>query len=242
MAIRITGICIVFLLLFSCKKKQPAPQPALTKVLVLTEAQGFKHESISAGMDMFKAKQADWNIEVEQASESSMLSTLGITRFRIIVLLNTTGDLFTDNEQELLQDFVQNGGSILAIHAAADAEYNWPWYGQMLGALFKDHPHTQQATCHKTGISHPSVQNIPASWQRTDEWYNFQSLSPANQVVLTIDETTYTGGTHGAAHPISWYREFDGGKIFYTAMGHTSETYSEPLFLEHIKGAIEWLR
>jgi uncharacterized protein len=99
----------------------------------------------------------------------------------------------------------------------------------------------QQALCRSETVNHPSLTGVPGNWIRTDEWYNFKDLLEDNQVLITVDESSYSGGTHGGYQPVSWCRNFEGGKVFYTGMGHTSETYSEPLFRQHLKGAIEWL-
>ena len=209
-------------------------------MLVFSRTAGYRHESIAAGQQMFQQQADSWKLRV-RAGEGA-LSESELDSCDILVLLNSTGDVFSNEEQAALQTYVRKGGKVLAIHAAADAEYGWPWYKQMLGAWFDSHPAIQQANCVLTDMAHAAGKNMPATWTRTDEWYNFKEIEPGIQVIYRLDEGSYSGGTNGASHPISWCHSFEGGKIFYTGMGHTAETYSEPLFIQHISGAIEWLR
>ncbi|MES2478837.1 MAG: ThuA domain-containing protein [Bacteroidota bacterium] len=209
--------------------------------MLFTKANGFYHESISSGIEMFQSNGTQWGIELFETDKSSAFTEDNLQQYQLIVFLNNTGNLFSDEERLALQSYIRKGGAILGIHAATDAEYDWPWYGQMLGARFKDHPAVQEAICNTILLSHPSVQGMPEQWLHVDEWYNFSSLASDNHTVLTVDENSYIGGSHGAHHPVSWYREFEGGKIFYTAMGHNKESYQEPIFVKHIAGAVEWL-
>lgn len=228
---------------FGCKRTDDGPsQPeTMRNVLLLTKTAGFRHESIADGVKLFEQHAAEWNIAVTSTESTSNFTTAGLKNIDLIVLLNTTGDIFAEAEQDALQAYIRNGGSLLGIHAATDAEYDWPWYGSMIGGWFSDHPHTQQATCNIAQPNHASMAGLPLQWVRTDEWYNFKGLQPDNNVLITIDESSYVGGKHGTNHPLCWTREFDGGRIFYTAMGHTPASYTEPLYIEHIKGAVNWL-
>jgi type 1 glutamine amidotransferase len=241
-----TFFALVLISIASCKEKDPVvivDPPPFTEVAVLTETQGFRHESIDAGVAMFNNNGVKWKcVFSEMKTSAEFVAPGAATRYQILVLLNTTGDVFNEDEQKVLQEFVRGGGKVLAIHAASDAEYDWPWYNDMIGAWFSDHPATQQASCKVNQPNHIAAQGLPATWVRTDEWYNFKKLKQGLDVVISIDESTYTGGTHGANHPISWCQRFDGGKVFYTGMGHTVESYSDSLYVQHIGGAISWLK
>ena len=129
----------------------------------------------------------------------------------------------------------------MGVHAAADTEYGWPWYGQMIGARFASHPAVQEATLNVLTFHHPSTKPLHGQWIRTDEWYNFRNIQPWIIPLINLDESTYDGGTNGETHPIAWYHEFEGGRIFYTAGGHTKESYSEPLFIDHLRGGLEYV-
>ena len=130
----------------------------------------------------------------------------------------------------------------MGIHAAADTEYDWPWYGEMLGARFKSHPAIQQATLSVAPDLHPATSHLPLSWSRTDEWYDFRAQPDEHRrVLLRLDETTYSGHDMvGDAHPIAWCRELEGGRSLYTGLGHTNESYDDPAFERHLAGAIAW--
>ena len=159
----------------------------------------------------------------------------------MVVFLNTTGDIFNPDEQAAFERFIQRGGGFVGIHAASDTEYDWPWYGRLLGTYFRRHPVIQSATLKVVDPSHRSTRHLPIEWKRTDEWYDFRhDLDPDITVLIRIDETTYKGGRMGADHPISWYHAYDGGRVWYTAIGHTAKSYKEPLFLDHLLGGITW--
>lgn len=237
-------LVIVLLIISSCKKEEvpgtPPPQPeSPSNVLILTETAGFRHSSIDAGVAMFLQHKEAWDITVEVAGDSKRLLS-SMDSIDVLVLLSTTGNYLSNNEQTALQSYVVDGGAILAIHAATDAEYDWPWYRQMLGGQFDNHPAIQEANCTRA-IANELTNGLPMVWKRTDEWYNFKNLQTDNNVLITIDESSYSGGTNGDDHPMVWSREFEGSKVFYTAMGHTEASYSEELFIRHIENAIRWL-
>ncbi len=133
----------------------------------------------------------------------------------------------------------RDGGGYLGIHAAADTEYDWKFYGGLVGAHFHSHPQIQKATVRVEDHDHPATAHLDSSWQRTDEWYNYRT-NPREQarVLATLDETTYTGGTMKGDHPIAWCQPYEGGRSFYTGGGHTKESYAEPAFRKHLLGGM----
>jgi type 1 glutamine amidotransferase len=144
-------------------------------------------------------------------------------------------------EEAALQRFVERGGGWVGIHAAADCEYDWPWYGTLVGAWFARHPEIQSAELVVEAMAHPTVAHLPSRFMRTDEWYDFRTNPRGRvEVLLTIDEATYSGGGMGADHPLAWSHEVGAGRAFYTALGHTDASYAEPLFVEHLRRAIRW--
>src|SRR5690606_34575712 len=137
--------------------------------------------------------------------------------------------------------FIRGGGGFVGIHAASDTEHDWEWYGQLVGAYFNRHPQVQPANVVVNDTSHISTRCLPALWTRTDEWYDFKA-QPADgmKILASLDETSYRGGQMGESHPIAWYHEFDGGRAWYTGLGHTNESFAEPAFLDHLAGGILW--
>lgn len=233
--------CLVsMLLLFHCSPPVP-PKP--TKVLVFSKTAGFRHNSIGAGVHAVKMLGTQNNFEVVATENSDVFAEENLRQYGAVVFLNTTGDVLNDAQQRDFERFIQAGGGFVGVHAASDTEYDWPWYGKLVGAYFKGHPsrpNVRNAILRIRTTDHPSTAMLAASWPRKDEWYNFKNMNPAIKVLINLDETTYEGGTHGENHPIAWYHEYDGGRAFYTASGHTRGTYSEPLFLQHLLGGIKY--
>ncbi|GAO44222.1 ThuA domain-containing protein [Flavihumibacter petaseus] len=208
------------------------------KVLVYSATRGYRHESIPDGIAAIKTLGATNHWDVVSSEDTALFSDNKISGYDAIVFLSTTGTVLSNEGEKALQDYVHAGGGIVGVHAATDCEYNWPWYNRMMGAWFESHPEQQVATLKKTTEVHPSTAMLPAEWSRKDEWYNFKNFNDQVKVVLLLDETSYKGGKMNGYHPAAWYHQFEGGKIFYTTLGHTKESYSEPLFLQHLEAGI----
>ena len=211
------------------------------KLLVFSKTSGFRHKSIPAGKEFLKqmAKDNNWKITF---SEDSGIFNESLNDFDVLVLLNTTGDIFNEQQQEGLKKFLAIRKGFVGIHSASDTELDWPWFNEMIGAAFSGHPRVQKAKlsiAKETG--HPAV----SSWGETeffkDEWYNFREpVGKHVNVLATLDESSYEGTRMNMEHPISWYHYYDGGKVFYTGLGHTNENYADPRFYEHVQGGIRW--
>lgn len=210
------------------------------RVLVFTKTTGFRHSSIPAGVAAIMKLGKAEGFDVDTTSDASMFNRKTLHHYKAILFLNTTGDVLDSAQQEAFQHYIRSGGGFVGIHAAADCEFQWEWYGQLVGGYFQSHPVQQEATIRIAGSTDASTRHLPSPWVRKDEWYNYKNLSPDIQVLLLLDETSYTGGTNGAYHPISWKHEFDGGRAWYTGLGHTDASYSEPAFLEHLQYGIMW--
>ena len=128
----------------------------------------------------------------------------------------------------------------MGIHSATDTEYDWIWYANMVGGQFASHPAIQAAKLMVVDKTHSSTQSLPEVWNRTDEWYNFKRLNKDVKVLLKIDETSYKGGSLDGDHPMAWYHDYDGGRAFYTELGHTEESYKDSFYLKHILGGIQY--
>ncbi len=211
-------------------------------VLVFSKTAGFRHDSIPAGIAMVQSLGAANDFAVVATEDASAFTFSNLTNYAAVIFLNTTGDLLNGTQQSAFEQYIQNGGGYVGIHSASDTEYSWPWYAGLIGAYFSSHPlGTPNADVLVLDRVHPSTSFLPERWNRTDEWYNFQT-NPRGAVHIlgVVDETTYSGGTMGADHPLMWCHEYDGGRSWYTAMGHTSSTYSEPLFQQHVLEGIKW--
>lgn len=213
---------------------------AQNRVLVYTKTAAFHHASIAAGKDaIIKLGQTN-GFAVDTTSDSTRIVESNLKKYAAVVFLSTTGNMLSPYEEVDLERFIQAGGGFVGIHAAADAAYDWKWYGRLVGAYFNNHPRQQQATINVVDRSDISTQMLPASWIRKDEWYNYKSIQPDIHVLLNLDETSYTGGKNGANHPIAWFHDFDGGRAWYTGLGHTDESFKEDLFLQHLLGGIKY--
>jgi type 1 glutamine amidotransferase len=217
-----------------------AASPAFS-ILVFSKTAGFRHDSIPAGIAAVQAlgRQVGFAVDASEISASFTDDTLA--KYKAVVFLSTTGDVLNGEQEAAFERFIRGGGGFVGIHSAADTEYGWPFYAGLIGAYFAGHPDIQTATIHVEALPHPSTAGLPASWTRRDEWYNFQKNPRGTvNVLATLDERTYNGGTMGADHPIMWSRSYEGGRAWYTAGGHTIESFAEPLFLDHIGKAIVW--
>jgi type 1 glutamine amidotransferase len=158
------------------------------------------------------------------------------------VFLSTSGEVLDEAGREALTGYMAAGGAWLGIHGASTTEYGWPWFGDLVGARFDQHPPVQAGVITVEDKDHPATEHLGATWTRRDEWYAFtDNPRPRVRVLLTVDETSYEGGTMGTDHPVAWCHEHLGGRSFYTALGHTDESFAEPAFLSHLRGALSWL-
>jgi cytochrome c len=209
-------------------------------VLIFSKTTGFRHDSIPQGIAAIEALGAEHGFAVDSTEDADRFSDAVLARYKVVVFLSTTGDVLDTGQKAAFERYIRSGGGFVGIHSASDTEYGWPWYGRLVGAWFASHPQIQPATVHIANPDHPSMRGLPTAWERTDEWYNFRSNPRgAVQVLATLDEATYSGGAMGADHPMTWCQTFDGGRSWYTAMGHTKESYDEPLLRLHLLGGIE---
>jgi type 1 glutamine amidotransferase len=211
-------------------------------VLLFSRTAGFRHESIPTAIAALTALQSAGDYRVEATEDPAQFSPGNLSRFQVVVFLLTTGDVLDDAQQAAFADFIAAGGNYLGVHSAADTEHDWPFYGALVGAYFVSHPPVQTASVALEERADPIVAQLPSPWQRADEWYNFdRDPRPDVTVLATVDESTYTGGTMHADHPITWaHPTGGGGRAFYTAMGHTEDSYREPLFQRLLVGGLRW--
>jgi type 1 glutamine amidotransferase len=211
-------------------------------VLVFSKTSGFRHQSIPDGISALRDLGAQLSLEVDATEDAGRINDADLARYQAVVFLSTTGDLFDEAQKAALQRYVQAGHGWLGIHAASDAEYRWAWYASLVGAQFRRHPAVQKATVVVDPTGRTLVGPVPARWPRTDEWYDFRANPRGKvRVLATVDEATYTGGGMGADHPIAWCHDYEGGRSWYTGMGHASESFSEPLFLAHLSAGVRYV-
>ncbi len=232
------NILIAFIVFLSLSCKATNAPDSLDKVLVFTKTSGFRHESIEIGVKTIEELGKQNHFEVMHTEDATLFSTENLKQYKLIIFLNTTGDVLNTEQEQAFESFIKNGGSFVGVHSASDTEFEWAWYGKLVGAYFLNHPKQATATITRVNNTHLSTKHLPEQWIRHDEWYNFKSINQDINVLLNLEESTYQGGENGKYHPIAWYHEFDGGRSFYTALGHTNESYVEPKFKQHLLGGI----
>ena len=211
--------------------------------LVFSKTAAFRHANIPDATAAIQKLGVDNNFTVTVTEDATAFTDANLEQYEVVIFLSTTGDVLNDAQQGAFERYIEAGGGYAGIHAASDTEYDWPWYGNLVGAYFNNHPNgTPTATVKVEDPAHPSTAGIDPLWQRTDEWYNFRT-NPRTKVhvLASMDETSYTpgAGSMGAEHPIAWCQDYDGGRSWYTGMGHTSESFQDPKFLGHILGGIQ---
>lgn len=212
------------------------------RVLLFTETRGYRHESIENAVTALKELSASVGILTDTADDSSgVFNAANLDNYDAVVWVLTSGDVLSVDEQTVFENYIRSGGGYAGIHAASDTEYDWPWYGGLVGAYFERHPQIQTATQNVEDGSHASTAHLNLTWTRTDEWYDY-SINPRAQVnvLLSLDEASYDGGGMGDDHPSAWYHNYDGGRSWYTGGGHTSESYDEPDFRTHLLGGLRY--
>jgi cytochrome c len=203
------------------------------KVLAFTRTTGFRHDSIPDALAAVQRLGEANGFTVDATEDPSTFTDATLANYAAVVFLLTTGDVLDPSGRAAFERYIRGGGGYVGVHSAADTEYDWAWYGDLMGAYFASHPEIQPASV--------VVETDGSLWPRIDEWYNFRRDPRSSvDVLLRLDENSYGGGQMGEDHPIAWYHAFDGGRAWYTGMGHTRESYTEPAFLRHLLGGIQY--
>lgn len=219
-------------------------------VLVFSKTDGFHHESINEGVTALRGLAERHHFAMEWHEDASQFNDEKLKQFQAVIFLNTTGNILNDDQKRAMEKFIRGGKGFVGIHSASDTEYDWDWYTKMVGRTFHIHPVIQTAELQVLNRKFPGVERMPDSFLWTDEWYEFgaERIKGLNYI-LAVDETTFdpkadwgrvAGTGMGDFHPMAWYHNYDGGRAFYTGLGHMPSTYSDKFFLEHIFGGIYW--
>ncbi|TQJ91099.1 ThuA domain-containing protein [Streptomyces sp. SLBN-31] len=239
---RLTTTVVGAALLLGCVSGPAASHPAEGKrVLVFSKTAGFRHDSIPDGVAAVRQLGSEGGFTVDATEDATAFTPKNLRRYDAVVFLSTTGDVLDAAQQRAFEGYIRHGGGYVGVHAAADTEYDWAFYGGLAGAYFQSHPAIQPATVDVEDRAHPATSGLARTWSRTDEWYNYRS-NPRDRahVLAYLDESSYTGGTMNGDHPIAWCQNYRGGRAFYTGGGHTKESYTEPAFRQHLLGGIRW--
>ncbi|MEP7266272.1 MAG: ThuA domain-containing protein [Saprospiraceae bacterium] len=231
---------LVLLVLFATPFYQSCSSSGGNEVLVFSYTKGYRHASIEKGQAAIQKLGQENGFNVTISEDPKLFNDESLKKYAAVIFLSTTGDILDSKQEAAFMRFIQAGGGFVGVHAAADTEYGWLWYGKLVGAYFQSHPNQQTASIKVTCDGSNACAHLPAVWTRWDEWYNYRNVQPDIKVIASLDETSYKGGNMNNNHPIAWYHEFDGGKAFYTGLGHTDSSYMEVPFLKHLLGGIQY--
>ncbi|BCJ73877.1 hypothetical protein CS0771_34210 [Catellatospora sp. IY07-71] len=217
----------------------PASAAPLTKVLVFSKTAGFRHSSIPNGIAAIQQLGTANGFTVTATEDANQFTTANLAQYQAVIWLSTTGDVLNTTQQTAFQSYIAAGGGYVGIHAAADTEYDWAWYGGLVGAYFHSHPAIQNAQLRVEAPVNASTAHLPSTWTRSDEWYNYRTNPRANvRVLMNLNEASYTGGNMGD-HPITWCQAYGGGRAWYTGLGHTEASFTDPDFTRMLLGGIQ---
>lgn len=220
------------------------------KILLFSKTDGFHHESINEGVTAIKQLANRHTFSVDWQENASIFTDKGLEKYQAVIFLNTTGNILNEEQQAAFEKFIKAGKGFVGIHSASDTEYDWAWYTKMVGMMFKIHPQQQTAYLKVEDSNFPGMERFPKKLLWTDEWYEFGAKKADDlKILISVDEKSYNpyakwgdneGKGMGTSHPVSWYHNYDGGRSFYTALGHIPAIYTDQTFLDHIYGGIYW--
>jgi uncharacterized protein len=229
-------LTLFFFLTFSAKSQQ-------FKALLVTLDNGWHHESLNYGVVALKEMAAKQFFDITYFENPRGFTDKYLEQFQVIIFLHTTGNIFDTAQKKVMERFIQSGKGFVGIHSASDTEYGWEWYTKLVGRSFKTHPAIQTARLKVIDPLFPGLKAFDNSlW--TDEWYEFTPEKTSGlKYVLAVDEATYkprepNNMGMGTTHPVAWYHDFDGGRAFYTALGHLPAHFTNQAFLDHLYAGI----
>jgi len=231
---------LALFLFVACSSAPTPPPPLANEVLIFTKTAGYRHNSIPDGIACVEALAREAGLVPRATEDAAVFNATDLEGVAAIVFLSTTGDILDETQQVAFETYMKAGGGYLGIHAAADTEYEWPYYANLVGAQFDSHPKIQLAKLNVIDATSAATAFLPNPWERTDEWYNYKNLSDSLHVLLELDESSYEGGTNGDHHPAAWTHRLGAARAFYTAGGHTKASYQEPLFRKHLSAALRF--
>ena len=246
---KITSLIAIIFIQFTIGKTVFS-QSKQFKALLVTTTKGWHHESLHAGVLAIQQLGIKNHFDVVLQESPTYFTDKNLEQFKVIIFLNTTGDILDSAAQKVMERFIQSGKGFVGIHSASDTEYDWDWYNRLVGRMFHIHPAIQTAKLNVVDSTFPGIMGFAQAGLWTDEWYEFGPEKVNDlKYILSIDENSYDpkaqwgekkGLGMGKLHPVAWYHNFDGGRSFYTALGHVPAVFSNPIFLNHLYAGIYW--
>lgn len=225
------------------------------KVLVytrnhVTNGKGYVHDNIATSVEAIRDLGAANGFAVDASDDPAVFTPANLKQYRAIVFSNSNHEAFqNDSQRQAFRQFVQAGGGVAGIHIATGTERNWPYFWSLMGGKFLRHPKLQKFTVTVKDATHPATRGLPSTFEWEDECYLFTNMNPDVKVLLTADPARVAdpkrseepGELRDGVYALSWYNTFDGGRQYYTALGHKKEHYSDPLLRKQIAGGILWV-
>ncbi len=220
------------------------------KALLITTTNGWRHESVHAGVLAMQQLAARNFFDLVYFDDPNSFTDKNLEQFQLVIFLNTTGDIFDTAQQRVMERFIRAGKGFVGVHSASDTEYGWEWYTKLVGRMFYIHPVVQTAKLKVLDPKFTGLQSFADGRLWTDEWYQFGPENVSDlHYILGVDESTYNPKVDwgakksegmGELHPLAWYHNYDGGRSFYTALGHIPAIFSDQGFLNHLYAGILW--
>ena len=227
-----------------------AAVPAEPKVLVYTRnGKGYVHDNIEDSVKAIRKMGEAAGFAVDSTADSNFFTDATLRQYKAIVFANTNNEAFdTEGQRDAFKRYIEAGGGFVGIHSAAGSERNWPYFWSLVGGRFLYHPKLQPFTVRVVDPAHPAVKGLPATFEWEDECYHLEYYNPDLHPLLVTDPTRledpdrgkHPFGLVGHALPLSWTLQVDGGREFYTALGHKKEHYANPILYRHILNGILW--
>jgi cytochrome c len=231
-------LLLVLLLVFAGCLERPEK-----RILAFSKTDGYRHESIPDAHQALRDVAASIGATIDSTEDASMFADDVLAEYDLVIFASTSEDVLNPEQQLAFQRYIRDGGAFVGIHSASDTEYDWPWYAGLVGGYFDGHPSDPGVRSGLLVVEdayHPSTNHLRFQWTRDDEWYDIRERNPNVNVLISVVDSTYKESWDEDRHPLSWYHVYDGGRAFYTALGHTSESYQEAAFVRHLRGGIEW--
>ena len=215
-------------------------------ILIFSKTLGYRHMSIPSAISSISALAAQTKLfTVDTSEDATIFASSSLSHYSVIVLLQSIGDIFDQPQLNALKSFVRAGGGIVGIHGAAAGMPNSEWYGKLIGAHFDMHPPAEIGTLivENSNRNHWILNGAGSREGWKDEWYNFHTHPRENvnlKILLRGDTKSFQGGKMGEDHPLVWCQEFEGGRSFFTALGHFDGAYQDDWYMNQIFGGILW--
>jgi len=240
----------------------PAPPHAkqihLKHVLVIGQTKGFEHDSVSPAMAAIynMGKESGlWDTMLRTDTELLTKKDLGnnaksLNYFDVLIFASTTGelDMTESQKQDMLTFIKEDGKGFVGIHAAMDTNYKWPEYGEMIGGWFDQHPWmTFNAPIRNEAPDFPAVRHFPKAFVKYDEIYQPKAWSRDKvDVLLSLDPLKLNYSNNDRIHrtdhdfAVAWSKMYGKGRVFYSTLGHTEESWEDPDIRKMYFEAIKW--